>query len=263
MIHGICIIGTRRTGSNHLMNLLSNFRRLEATGELFSRERIIGIDLLLPKLRRITGLAIPSTHDPVLHARAREKPGAFLEVIEEAARRRGKRAYCFKLFEDQLSRNEIEDQVLSRPGMHPVLLVRRSVDTFISLAKATSTDQWMTRDTTGLQVALDVEEFASWLAEQRNWYGHWLSRARRRGEKPVVLSYEEDIDQPARMVLRRFARMSVSLGINLRPPLLLTNRGLNRQDRNTDPSERVANWAEFIEGLDRHGLREAAFGYPL
>lgn len=262
-IAGICIIGTRRTGSNHLMNVVSNFRDLEATGELFSRHRIIGIHRLLPQLRRATGMPIPDADDKALHAHARENPGAFLDALELAVRHKRKRAYCFKVFEDQLSREAIETQVLSRPGMRSALLVRRALDTYISLAKATLLDEWMTRDTTATPVVLDAGSFASWLEGERAWYGHWLARAKARGETPLIMTYEEDIDRPNRVVLRRFAAMARGLGIPLAPPLLVRNRGLARQDRNRDLAARVANWDEFVADLDRLGLREAARGYPL
>jgi LPS sulfotransferase NodH len=264
-VAGICIIGMRRTGSNHLMNVLRNFRGLEATGELFNRDDVFGIGQLLPQLREITGLPIPRLGDQLIKAYARGNPGGFLAAVEEAVRRKGKRAYCFKVFEDQLSREALETQVLSRPGMRPVLLVRRALDSYISLEKAKSTDDWVGRDTTRSPITLDADAFAQWLYEQRAWYGHWTAWAGARGETPVVLTYEQDIDRPTCLVLWRFSRLAKRLGVPLQMPLRLRlrHRGLERQDRNRALSDRVANWPEFAAGLERLGLSEAARGYPL
>ena len=264
-VAGICIIGMRRTGSNHLMNVLRNFRALEATGELFNRDDVFGIGRMLPQLRETTGLPIPRLGDQLLKAYARGNPGGFLAAVEEAVRRKGKRAYCFKVFEDQLSREALETQVLSRPGMRHVLLVRRSLDAYVSFAKATSTDKWVGHDTTASPIELEAEGFAAWLDEQRAWYGHWLARAKARGESPVVLTYEDDIDRPTYVVLWRFSRLAKRLGIPLPMPLKLRlrHRGLARQDRNRALSDRIANWPEFAAGLERLGLSEAARGYPL
>lgn len=262
-VAGICIIGMRRTGSNHLMGVLRNFRELEATGELFNKQDVFGIGQMLPELRKATGLPIPRLGDQMVKAYARGNPGGFLGAMEQAVRQKGKRAYCFKVFEDQLSREAIETQVLSRPGMRQVLLVRRALDSYVSLRKAESLDEWVGRDTTASPIALDAEAFAAWLETQGAWYGHWLARAKARGERPTVLSYEHDIDRPTPVVLWRFRRTARHSGIRLRMPLWPRKRGLARQDRTGDIQARIANWPEFSAGLERLRLSEAAFGYPL
>lgn len=262
-IQSICILGMRRTGSNHLFNVLRNFDTLASCGELFSDARVSGVANFLPQIRELTGLACQSEEDPCLMAYARGNPRAFLNVLEAAAALNGRRAYCFKIFEDQLEQRIIESDVLGRPRTHMVLLMRRSIDTYISLQKALLTDRWMSFDTTGVPITLEAEAFAVWLERQRNWYRHWLEWARQRGRSPVILTYEKDVDRPLRLVLWRFARTARSFNVKLTQPLIIRNYGLHRQDGHAAVASRVQNWPEFTGALSRLGLEKDALGYPI
>ena len=262
-INGICVIGMRRTGSNHLFGVLRNFPDLMSGGEFFNRDKVSGIFHLLPDVRAVTGMNWHREIDPVLRTYARANPGSFLDAVEAATARKRQRAYCFKVFEDQLDRTVIESAILARPQMRMVLLTRRALDTYVSLQKAQNSDVWVGRDTSAERVTLDVEAFYNWLEGQRAWYRHWLDWARARGTEAVVLTYEADVDRPLRLVLWRFARTAGQLGIPLRQPLLLRHTGLVRQDRVARIENRIANWSAFAAGLDRLGLSEAAMGYPL
>lgn len=246
----------RRTGSNHLFNVLRNFPSLASCGEVFNKDRVAGVQSLLPQIREITGLKCQAEGDPLLWAYAHGNPGAFIEILAEAAARQQKQAYCFKIFEDQLDRHTIEDQVLRRPRTHLILLVRNALAAYVSLQKATMTQKWMTSDTTNVTVTLHAAEFAAWLAQQQDWYRHWVEWAKVRGKEPIVLSYENDIDQPLRVLLWRFAAAVRGFDVHLRPPLFIRNSGLDRQDRHASVRSRIANWPEFISDLKHLGLDE-------
>jgi len=260
---GICVLGMRRTGSNHLFNVLRNFDDLASCGELFSAVRVSGVEALMPQIREITGLASTVEEDPLLRAYARGNPAAFVKIVEEAASRQQKQAYCFKIFEDQLDQRTIEADILARPRMHLMLLARRSLDAYISLQKATLTQEWMSYDTTHVTVTLEAEAFGVWLKQQRAWYGHWLDWAKQHRHRRVVLRYERDVDRPVKDVLRRFAKTASHFDVRLRRPAVIRNWGLVRQDKRRVLPPRVANWPEFIAELRRLGLEREAFGYPL
>lgn len=260
---GICVLGMRRTGSNHLFNVLRNFEDLASCGELFSDARVSGVAALLPRIRDITGLKCHSEEDPLLRAYAHGNPGAFIDIVAQAASRQRKQAYCFKIFEDQLDWHKIETDILARPQMHLVLLVRTALDAYVSLQKAALTQHWMSLDTTNVAVTLDAEAFAAWLVQKRTWYRHWLDWATRQGRPSIVLSYENDVDHPLPVVLGRFATTARKLGIKLTQPSIIQNPGLHRQDRNSTVESRVQNWPEFAAALKRLGLDKEAFRHPI
>jgi LPS sulfotransferase NodH len=249
----------RRTGSNHLFNVLRNFDELASCGELFNEHRVSGSFALLPQIRDITGLRSQVEEDPFLWGYAHGNPGAFLEVVAQAAARQLKQAYCFKIFEDQLDLGTIED-ILARPRMHLVLLTRRFLDAYVSLQKAKLTQQWVGSDTTHLTVTLDAEDFALWLRRQQAWYRHWLDWAKHRGQRVLVLRYEEDVDRPLPTLLWRFARAMRSFDVHLGHPRHIRNEGLERQDKRRSTSSSIANWQEFAAACQRLGLKADVLG---
>jgi LPS sulfotransferase NodH len=262
-VTSICLLATRRTGSNHLLNVLRNFDALASYGELFNERRVSGVDGILPLLAELTGLSCSREDDPRLRAYARGNPSGFLKILETASLRQGKVAQCFKIHEGQMEPPQIEEAILSRPNTHMVLLLRRSIDSYISLQKALTADRWMSVDTTYSQVSVDIEAFVEWLDRQRRWYDHWVSWSGLRGSRLTILRYEADVDRPLRIVLWRFARAAKSFNLHLKQPLRIRNHGLRMQDRRSSIASRVANWPEFSAAVKERGLEKQAYGYPL
>jgi hypothetical protein len=228
-VDGVTVITGPRTGAGHLFALLNNFEAV-APGD---------------------GLFVESTQDAA----------GRIDLFELEARAAGKSVIALKAT-PALSRDFVE-QMLDRPGMRAVFVVRRLIDSYVSLAKATALDAWRDTDLTSVKAKLDAERFARWLAEQEAWYGHWKAWLDRRGMPLPILRYETHLSVPAESVLRRFQAAVGQVGITVRMPLSFPHQGLQRQDREKAVAFKVKNWPEFSRALSELGIEKRAFGYPL
>lgn len=260
----ICLVAAPRTGTNHLCEVLKNFGDLASFLELFGNDGAHGTDPeTWPLLRRLTGLDFASRRDPRLVSFTHEQPSAWLDALELAAKDSGKRVMSFKLFRHNLPIEAVEREIMARRGMRVMMVVRRQIDSYISWRKAVELGKWQDVDTTGIRLRLDPGKFAEWLDAQERWYDHWRNYLNRRFLPCPVIHYETDIDQPVERVLRRFAAAAGQVGISLRPPVVVTHQGLERQDKARSLADKVTNWAEFNREVFARGLERRAFGYPI
>jgi hypothetical protein len=229
-VDGITIITGRRTGAGHLFALLRNFEAVAPSDGLF--------------------------------ADGWQDAGGRIDLAELEARAAGKSLIVLKAT-SAIPRDIVERQLLGRPGMRAVFVVRRQIDTYVSLAKATALDAWRDTDLTPVKVQLDAQRFAVWLDEQEGWYAHWKAWLERRAFPLPVLRYETHLSVPADAVLRRFAATVAQVGITLRVPPALPFAGLNKQDREKAVALKVKNWPEFSRALTELGIEKRAFGYPI
>ena len=227
---GVTVITGPRTGAGHLFALLENLEAV-AAGD---------------------GLVAESTQDA----------GGRIDLFELEARAAGKSLLALKAT-PALARDFVEREMLSRPGMRAIFVVRRLIDSYVSLAKATALDAWRDTDLTAVKVKLDAERFAKWLGDQEAWYGHWKGWLERRGLPLPILRYETHLSVPAESVLRRFQAAMGQVGITVRMPSSFPHAGLKRQDRDKAVAFKVKNWPEFSRALSDMGIEKRAFGYPL
>ena len=227
---GITIITGRRTGAGHLFALLRNFEAVAPSDGLF--------------------------------ADGWQDAGGRIDLAELEARAAGKSLIVLKAT-SAIPRDIVERELLGRPGMRAVFVVRRQIDTYVSLAKATALDAWRDTDLTPVKVKLDAQRFAVWLDEQEGWYAQWKAWLERRAFPLPVLRYETHLSVPADAVLRRFAATVAQVGITLRVPPALPFAGLNKQDREKAVALKVKNWPEFSRALTELGIEKRAFGYPI
>lgn len=162
-----------------------------------------------------------------------------------------------------LPRDVVERELLGRMGMRAIVVVRRQIDAYVSLAKATALNAFRDRDLTGVKVRLDPDHFADWLSGEEDWYGHWQEWLLRRSFPVPILRYESHIAPSPDTALRRFASAAGQVGITVRFPATVTHQGLVKQDRETAAAFRVKNWPEFSKALIDRGIEKRAFGYPI
>lgn len=227
---GITIITGPRSGAGHLLALLRNIEAVAPHGGLFA-----------------DGVADITAQVDGADAEAREEHKSLLVLRATSA----------------MARDVVERELLNRPGMRAVVVVRRQIDAYVSLAKATALNAFHERDLTGVKVRLEPEHFASWLAEQEDWYGHWQEWLLRRSFPVPILRYESHLTIPPDSVLRRFASAAAQVGITVRVPPTLPYPGLVKQDRETAAAFRVKNWSDFSKALIDRGIEKRAFGYPI
>jgi hypothetical protein len=263
-LDAICLIGAPRTGVSHLCAVLRNFPDLAAYHGPFDADVIEGTETATwPLLRRLAGVDFTSGRDKQLIEFAHQRPAAWLDALESGAAAAGKRLMTFRLFPADLSLETAEQQVMTRHGLRPILVMRKQIDVYISLRKAVELAKWQGFDTTGVKVRLDANRFEEWLNEQERWYRHWKGYFERRYTPCPVVRYELDIDQPADRLLRRFASTAAQVGVTLVPPASIAHAGLEKQDKSKSMIDKVSNWAEFSRDIFSLGLERRAFGYPL
>ncbi len=226
----ITIITGERTGAGHLFALLCNIGAAAPRDDLFASG----------------------------HAGA----SARLDASEAEARAEGRSLLIVKAT-SAMPRDVVERELLGRPGMRAIIVVRRLIDSYVSLAKATALNAFRDRDLTNVKVRLDPAHFADWLASQEDWYGHWQDWLLRRSFPVPILRYESHLSVPPEAVLRRFAAAAAQLGITVRVPAELPHAGLVKQDRETAAAFRVRNWPEFSRALVERDIEKRAFGYPI
>jgi hypothetical protein len=229
-VDAITIITGPRTGAGHLFALLRN------------------IETVAPR----DGLFVDS------HADATAK----VDAAEAEARAAGKSLLVVKAT-SAMPRDVVERELLGRTGMRAVVVVRRQIDAYVSLAKATALNAFRDRDLTGVKVRLDPAHFATWLEEQEDWYGHWQEWLLRRSFPVPILRYETHLAVPPESALRRFASAAAQVGITVRVPSTLAHPGLTRQDREPAAAFRVKNWVDFSKALLERDIEKRAFGYPI
>ena len=130
------ILGTERTGSNLLSNLLANQPGVQVAGELFNprfiRER---------KLPWILADGVDEAR--LLRLRARDPLALHLQLVADSERSGGawvgmKLLYVHGLFDDR-----VVEALLAQRGMPVIHLVRRdAVRRFVSFCRARESDQW-------------------------------------------------------------------------------------------------------------------------
>jgi hypothetical protein len=226
---GVTIITGPRTGAGHLFALLRNFEAVAPCDGLFAE----GI----------------------------ENIGGRIDIAELEARGERQSLLVLKAT-SALPRDTVERELLGRTGMRAIFVVRRQIDAYVSLAKATALDAWRDTDLTPVKIKLDARRFAVWLDEQEAWYAHWKGWLEKRAFPVPVLRYETHLSVPVESVLRRFASTVAQVGITLRMPTAFPAEGLKKQDREKAIGLKVKNWPEFSRGLVELGIEKRAFGYP-
>jgi hypothetical protein len=227
---GVTVITGPRTGAGHLFALLENLEAVAASDGLFAA----------------------STQDAA----------GRIDLFELEARAAGKSLLVLKAT-SALPRDFVERELLGRPGMRAIFVVRRLIDSYVSLVKATALDAWRDTDLTPVKAKLDAERFRQWLEEQEAWYAHWAGWLERRGLPLPILRYETQLCLPPNSVLRRFQAAVGQVGITVRVPANLPHPGLTRQDREKAVAFKVKNWPEFSRALSQMGIEKRAFGYPI
>jgi hypothetical protein len=228
----LCLIGAPRTGAGQLMALCANLPEVRAEPDLFA--------------------SLKAQIDPA---------SAIAEAIGETAAR-GKRVLMFKLWPEHVPPEAVDQAILSQPGVRIILVMRRQIDAYLSWCKAIETGHWRDADTTDIRVRVDPADFAAWLETQESWYGYWRDLLARRALPAPELRYEQHIDQPPFLALKRLALAAAQVGITLRVPAVIDQPGLVRQDRGRVVADKVSNWPEFSRALGQMGLERRAFGYP-
>jgi hypothetical protein len=237
----VCILGTGRTGSSHLIQLLQNCSELNVKGELFhirSMARLTASDQA--KLREESKGEIADAK--TLCEWRRRHPRRTLDALYENGNRR---PLVFKLFQGHLAKEAVAGDILSRPDIGYILLHRRPIDSYISRMKAGAVRRHEKIDTTAIKPELEPKRFIYWARPLKEWY-EWLENEINRRALPCYpICFERHIEN--RTAVETFSELHKrleALGCPL-APIARKMQGYERQDGEPDFRNRVANWPEF------------------
>lgn len=267
----ICLLTIARSGTTHLVRLMDALQDVHVIRNEWLDVR--GVTWAQPeqlaRFSKAIGHEIKTYKDPILNAWVRANIGQTLSILQDGAAR-GDRATAIKLFEDHLTSQEFDTHFLSKPDTKFLILERRPIDCFISLRKAMVRDEWVGRDTTGLKIELDAQEFLAWHAIRRTWFDGMAARLEAAGRPYGRLDYDRDIAQGShhmldrlieelrvagfetrrkrgyltKLALRRHA--SAILGWEPHPDL-----GAVKQDRAANAADKVGNWDDFAQTVEQ------------
>jgi hypothetical protein len=199
----------------------------------------------ISELQIAAGLADPDGE--ALCQWRRQNPREALDVL---FRSRDGLPMIIKLFPDHLSTEQLSSAIFSRDDIGFLMLRRRPIECFISNQKARSAGKFSAIDTTAIKPELSVKPFLRWSRKVRKWYD-WLDEQIESRNLPCVrLSFERDFAESTNAEALSLLLQSLeTLGLD---PVAMPRRvkAAERQDREPDYRNRVANWGEFESELN-------------
>jgi hypothetical protein len=157
--------------------------------------------------------------------------------------------FSSKLLWGQLPTRVIEQEILPRPEVVTVCIVRDPIEGFISRTKAMALGKWRDLDATDCKPTLSADDFEEWAGRRREFNAF----IERNGSNiSLTFSYEELLTGGS---IDHRKLLDLLEGTSLFPPLKLVPGQIVRQDREPEVSKRVANWDEFHRQLIERNLR--------
>lgn len=228
------VLGSERTGSNLLVEMLLNHPRAHASGELFNTRQIEdgALDVVLPE----------GTSAAELIELRKSDPPACLDRLLQAAAERGFAACGFKLlYYHGLAVDRIVEHLLAMPSLRVVHLVREdALARWISQARAERSDRWWSateRPSHQPPRAIELDPRETLLRLESNRQLEDLFRALFADHPWLELSYEQlasDLD--AQMV-------PVQEFLGLEPQRLVAE---SKKTGVEDPRLLVSNWDQLV-----------------
>lgn len=243
MIPLILVCAAPRTGTNHLMRLMTGFPGLKVHTEVFARDHAFSMQPEdIAALTAITGCQCPpDPGSPTTTQLVYDEPYAALHALWATRDREKHKALVVKLFGYHIGRPITK--ALFEIGAKPLVWKRRKIDAYASRLKAQKLQRWINVDTTRVQVDADIRDYLYWSYRHADWYAHVSECC----PDAPTFHYEDGFNMPA-------IGEALGLGEWREVP------GYRRQDRSNSVEDRIANWDEFAKDLEREGLLEDAFG---
>ena len=261
----ILVLCFGRSGSNLLSSLLEKVEGNAGFYEIFFERRVQGLQgypRILNAIGASLGTKDVTADDPALLAARDADPPGFFDALSRAARAEGYRSLTCKIFPRQIKTEHLE-QLLRRPGARVIFLTRSRIDRYISDLKALQSGQYVTVDTTGLRLQLDVGQFLSLAARQDRELERIQRAVRKSGVPHARLDYGRDLDVGETRRVRNVARVLRAIGLE---PDFASTRPESwavKQDRSEDWRDKIANGPEVAADLARRGRLDYAEASPL
>ncbi|MBO0811049.1 MAG: hypothetical protein J2P23_03275 [Microlunatus sp.] len=260
----IVILSSPRSGSNYFCECLGALPEVAGFYELFNPKGAYGLGRrILPIVCDRFGLTdVESATDPRVVKIFRQTPLEALDALASVLREQGKSAMSYKIFPRQLSMDTV-GQILDDDRRHPLFLVRRRLDVYISLQKARHSGTWTQSSTVDVRPELEIDDFLQWAARTDEWYAEVFKASQERSKKIIVAKYESDVDVPKRELIGRLHSALETFDIRTTLGGALKMVRFKRQDRRGHPFEKIANGEKLRASLREAGQLRYALGTPL
>ena len=259
----ICFISIPRTGSNHLCASINNFSEVHSTREIFNPAGSFGLSKKdIEYINSKFSKRFKSLKDKELITFFRDNPIDVIEALEESALTQGKHVFSFKLFPNQLKDEDVI-KLLNKKNIQFVFILRRCIDSYISLRKAQAKQVWHSESTTGELIDVTYTDFERWYSEMSKWYTSCEEQLISNSRNFSYILYEKDIDCSQLDLLNSFRLYTRPLGISLNRVDKAQRKGLQKQDKANKIAEKISNWDSFKAELHENNRFFDALNYFL
>lgn len=254
-----------RTGTSYLCDCLGTLPGVLIAREIFNARGygpLLKLGDASERFAAILGRQIEGLDDAGLHQYFIDHPVEGIETLLDAAAAQQARLMVYKVIQHQLEPAKLLD-ILTQRRPDVLLLVRHRLDIWISIIKALAVGKWHHRDTSAVEVAVNVEQFLGWANHSDGWYAEALALTEQHGLAVRVIDYDRDVAKPLTELQRSARQMLDDLGIHLADGLGARMPIRERQDAATDPFAKITNGEEVRAALAERGQLDYALSSPL
>ncbi|MFK7751110.1 MAG: sulfotransferase [Sedimentitalea sp.] len=265
----ISLVSTARSGTTHLIRIAAALEQLYVVrNEWLDMQGVAWAQAdELAKFRALHGVDYTDHTDPRLSKWVRENKEETLQILETLAKPED-RAVFYKSFPGHVLGDDFNRLFYDRPGTLFVFLMRRPIDSFISLMKARSIEKWVTIDTTQMKPELQAESFLTWWGINSDWFLRLQQRLKADNRPFGMLSYEDDVMASVPHLLNRLVaelhvagfetsvnrthlvKSSVKRAIHkVKGRELFGDMGAMKQDKEKSTAAKVSNWDAFCQDV--------------
>lgn len=263
-IKEIVIISAPRSGTNFFCDAVGDLNEVMGFAEIFNPAGVFGAKgaNVLAHLSHRLDASITEVSDRRLISFFRTEPLEALRVLGDAARLEGARLISYKIFPGQLKREDFA-RLLESPSRTVLFIVRRRLDTYISLEKARHASAWMNVDTADTLPTIDACQFMNWAKEVDKWFDDCVQLVEAHGKPFKIAQYDQDVDVPKLTLMRNIEKNLRELGVDVTMPPGRVPTRFKRQDRAIGPFKKIANGEELRAELRSMKQYDYALGHPI
>ncbi|WP_229640295.1 hypothetical protein [Waterburya agarophytonicola] len=253
-----------RNGTNYLCDLIGQFQEIDSFYEIFhDRSSYLNHELLskniIGHINNLYKLQIENSSDPKLIGFIAQNPALFLDIISSYSTNK---YINFKVFPNHLSQDNLRDIIIKNNRIQKIVVKRNLLDVYFSVQFARLTQRWDRKDTSGLKVDFNPNNFLQWFSFHHEYYDFIERELKANNQKAIALDYEKihslnnnqekfafmfDFLRSAGLVLDRENLLHQS-------PEQLNQNVRQKQDKRVNRLEKVSNPRILLKTLEQHQL---------
>jgi len=253
-----------RNGTNYLCDLIGKFQEIDSLYEIYHNQAAYINNGLLSKniiqhINNVYKLQIKDNSEPQFTNFIAQNPALFLDIISSYSKNK---YISFKVFPNHLSQENLRDTIIKNDRIKKIVVKRNLLDVYFSVQFARLLQSWGKKDTSGLKVDFNPNNFLKWFSSHKEYYDFIERELKADNQEAITLDYEEihglNGNQEKFVFLFNFLR---SADLNLDPENLFNNsqEELNKnirkkQDKRANRLEKVSNPHVLLNTLKQNKL---------